>query len=415
MVANSPRVNVLHKKLWRDMGHSAMQFVAIVLLCALGTWVFSGLDSTWRILQLSAETYFEKANLADFWVNVVSASKADVDNLRNVEGVEAVQGRFTAEMDTPDFGDDVSLLVHAYHGAPQINIPVVRSGEALGASDLRGCLIDEQFAKARGLKVGDSVKLSLGGTDWTFAIRGTVLSAEQVVTTKDVMPDPEHYGYALINWDALDGMPINDVVVTLAPGADASAVEKRIQSLLPQALVLTQKTHASTQRTRSEVTLFSNLTLVFPGLAFAVAAMIVLTTLTRMIENQRTQIGTLKALGYSKAKIRSHYLYYAFVPSLLGALIGLFVGRYTLPDMLYKMETAHYILPQKIRPPISLTEWGMTALMVLLSVLICLYTYRRKHASRRPRYCGPNRPRRAAACCWKAGPRSGASSTSIPR
>ena len=54
-----------------------MQFVAIVLLCALGTWVFSGLDGTWRMIELSAETYFEKTNLADYWVNVDSVSKAE--------------------------------------------------------------------------------------------------------------------------------------------------------------------------------------------------------------------------------------------------------------------------------------------------------------------------------------------------
>ena len=56
---------------------------------------------------------------------------------------------------------------------------------------------------------------------------------------------------------------------------------------------------------------------------------------------------------------------------------GLFVGRYTLPDMLYNMEAQHYILPTKLRPPISETEWGMTALMVLLSVFICLYAYQK--------------------------------------
>ena len=51
--------NVLRRKLWRDMSRSAMQFVAIVLLCALGTWVYSGLDGAWRMLDLSVETYFE--------------------------------------------------------------------------------------------------------------------------------------------------------------------------------------------------------------------------------------------------------------------------------------------------------------------------------------------------------------------
>ena len=393
MVTAERRADALTKKLWRDMRQNAMQFVAIVLLCALGTWVFSGLDGTWRMIELSAETYFTQTRLADFWVNVSDAQKSDVDNLRNVQGVDAVQARFTAEMDAPDYGDGVSLLVHAYQGEPHINVPLIRQGAALNEGDLRGCLVDESFARAHNLQVGDSLKLTLNKTDYTFWVRGLALSSEQVITTKDVMPDPATYGYAVLNWQSLPGMPLNDITVTVDPGADGAAVERRIQALLPDALVLTQQTHASTQRTRSEVTMFRNLTLVFPVLAFSVAAMIVLTTLTRMIENQRGQIGTLKALGYGKNRIRAHYVNYALVPSLFGALLGLFVGRYTLPDMLYTMETAHYILPQKIRPPISLTEWGMTALMVLLSVFICLYAYQKSAREEAAALLRPKPPR----------------------
>ena len=377
MVRRARRTNALGRKLWRDIGRSAMQFVAIVFLCALGTWVFSGLEGTWRTIQLSAETYFEQTNLADFWVNVESAGKADVDNLRNISGVAAVQSRYTAEMDTPDLGEDVSVLVHAYRGAPEINIPLIRSGEALTGEDQRGCLVDEQFALAHSLAPGDSLTLLLNGERRTYVIRGLALSSEQVLTAKDVMPDPAAYGYVILNMDALGDVPVNELLVRLRPGADAALAEQAVQARLPYALVITQATHASTQRTRSEVTMFRNLTYVFPVLAFAVAAMIVLTTLTRMIENQRVQIGTLKALGYARARIRMHYVNYAFLPSLLGAAAGTVVGRLMLPPMLYQMEAQHYILPQKLTPPLSPAEWGMTALMVLLSVSICLYAYRR--------------------------------------
>lgn len=58
-----------------------------------------------------------------------SAQKSDVDNLRNLPGVEAVQARFTAEMDAPDYGEGVSLMVHAYQGEPLINVPLIRQGE----------------------------------------------------------------------------------------------------------------------------------------------------------------------------------------------------------------------------------------------------------------------------------------------
>ncbi len=393
MVNGTGSKSALRRKLLRDFKRSAMQFVAIVLLCALGTWVYSGLDGTWRMISVSAETYFEQQNLADFWVNVQSASRADVENLRNLDGVQRVQSRFSADFDTPDLGEDVSLTLHAYEEEPAINVPVLRGGEPLSPNDRRGLLLDERFAAAHSLTPGDTLTLQLNKVDYTFTVRGLILSPEQVVTAKDVMPDPAQYGYAVVRLTALPAMPVNELLVKLAPGADEAAVLAAIQARLPAALVLTRQTHPSTQRIRSEVTMFQNLTYVFPILAFGVAAMIVLTTLTRMIEYQRTQIGTLKALGYSRNRIRAHYLNYAFLPSLVGALGGLLVGRYMLPDMLYSMENAHYALLTKLRPPISASTWGMTALMVALSVFICLYTYQRAAREEAAALLRPKPPR----------------------
>ena len=369
------RPNVLRRKLWRDMSRSAMQFVAIVLLCALGTWVYSGLDGAWRMLDLSVETYFEQGTLADYWVNLSGLSKQDVDSIANVAGVKDVQARFTYDMDCPDLGDDVSLNVHAYDGAARINVPQVVEGENLYQNDRRGILIQEEFAQEHDLHPGDMIRLDVLGQEQNFLIRGLINDAEHVITAKDVTPDPKTYGCAVICWEAISYLPFNEAVVTVQEDADQTQVEADIQSLLPDALILNHKTHASTQRTRGDVNIFKNLTLVFPVLAFLVAAMIVLTTLTRMIENQRTQMGTLKALGYSDRKIRKHYLSYALVPATFGALLGTLVGQYTLPDMLYTMEASHYYLPIKLRAPISWSAWAMTALMVVLSVLICLHAY----------------------------------------
>ena len=369
------RPNVLRRKLWRDMSRSAMQFVAIVLLCALGTWVYSGLDGAWRMLDLSVETYFDQGTLADYWVNLSGLSKQDVDSIANVAGVKDVQARFTYDMDCPDLGDDVSLNVHAYDGAARINVPQVVEGENLYQNDRRGILIQEEFAQEHDLHPGDMIRLDVLGQEQNFLIRGLINDAEHVITAKDVTPDPKTYGCAVICWEAISYLPFNEAVVTVQEDTDQTQVEADIQSLLPDALILNHKTHASTQRTRGDVNIFKNLTLVFPVLAFLVAAMIVLTTLTRMIENQRTQMGTLKALGYSDRKIRKHYLSYALVPATFGALLGTLVGQYTLPDMLYTMEASHYYLPIKLRAPISWSAWAMTALMVVLSVLICLHAY----------------------------------------
>lgn len=369
------RRGTLARKLLRDMRQSAMQFLAIVLLCALGTWVFSGLDATWRMLDLSIETYLDECNLADLWVKSGSFSKQDLSRLKHVAGVEAVQARATAEFDAPDLGDEVSVNVNAYDGEMAINTPLIRQGEALHATDLKGCLLEEQFAQYHGLEVGDSITLTLNGMRRTFIIRGIVMSAEYVVTTKDVTPDPAHYGFALLSSQAVPELPLNDVTVTLAPDADEAAVMAEIQSLLPSALILSQNTHASTVTARNYTSMFHNLSYVFPLLAFGVAAMIVVTTLTRMIENQRIQMGTLKALGFRNRQIRMHYLSYAFYPSLVGSLAGGIIAQYTLPDVIWPIVVTNARLPYQLRPPISALSWGMMGLSVGLSVLICLHAY----------------------------------------
>ena len=115
----------------------------------------------------------------------------------------------------------------------------------------------------------------------------------------------------------------------------------------------------------------------FPVIVFAVAAMIVVSTLTRMMENQRIQMGTLKALGFRDGQIRTHYLSYALVPSLVGSLLGLFAGQWTIPYVLWPMFETNMRFPWRMHAPISGLAWGMTAVSVLLSVFICLHTYRK--------------------------------------
>lgn len=70
---------------------------------------------------------------------------------------------------------------------------------------------------------------------------------------------------------------------------------------------------------------------VFPVLFFLVAALISLTTMTRMVEEQRVQIGTMKALGYGKAAIAGKYIGYALIATLGGSIFGVLAGEKILP------------------------------------------------------------------------------------
>ncbi len=90
---------------------------------------------------------------------------------------------------------------------------------------------------------------------------------------------------------------------------------------------------------------------VFPVIFFLVAALVCLTTMTRMVEEQRTQIGTLKALGYGRGAIAAKYMLYAFLSSLSGSLFGLVVGQKLLPTVIISAYKILYTnLPAILTP-----------------------------------------------------------------
>ena len=366
--------NILGRKLGRDMWKSRMQFVAVILLCALGSWCFSGLDALWRTIDLTANTYFDEGNVADQWVNM-NMDREALETLRNFPDVEDVQARFSTQVKA-DLPHEPVLQLEAYDGVMRINVPRMVSGEALEPSDLRGCLLDDGFARANGLGLGDKLTLKTAAGDYDFWIRGTCQSAEYLSDNKDTTYDPLNYGFVLLSAKALPTMPLNQATIILKDRSRSDAVEAAISDRYPAALIVNRDTQRSSSAVQSDVTMFHNLCYLFPLMAFAVAAMIVLTTITRMMENQRLQMGTLKALGFHGRQIRSHYMCYALYPSLIGSLLGLFVGRHTLPSILWELEMAHFQFPYRLNPPVSWSEWLVTGLGVLLAVAICYRTYR---------------------------------------
>ena len=131
-----------------------MQFVAVILLCALGTWVFSGLDAAWRMIDLSGSTYFDQQQLADLWVTLPSVDRETLQKAQRVNDVETVQARSAAEFRV-DLPHEPSLRTVGLDGEPTVNLPLMYEGEMLAESDRRGCLLDREFARANGFAVGD--------------------------------------------------------------------------------------------------------------------------------------------------------------------------------------------------------------------------------------------------------------------
>lgn len=137
---------------------------------------------------------------------------------------------------------------------------------------------------------------------------------------------------------------------------------------------------------------------VFPAIFFLVAALVSLTTMTRMVEDERTLIGTMKALGYGKWSIASKYILYALSASLLGSLLGIFTGSRLLP---WVIMTAYGMLYQNLQimvTPInlklSLMATGIAVACTTLAALAACYKELRSAPAQLMRPAAPPKGKR---------------------
>ena len=162
-----------------------------------------------------------------------------------------------------------------------------------------------------------------------------------------------------------------------AAQADIDRAQKNLDDLdLPEWYVLDRDSnpgYAGFSQDTDKVTAIGR---VFPLVFFLVAALVSLTAMTRLVEERRTEIGTLKSLGYSNSSIISKYVFYAAAPTVIGGLLGGYIGMKLFPSVIIKAYSMLYSLPHALTP-ISTVYWMIGLGLALLctvtaAVLACV-------------------------------------------
>lgn len=152
--------------------------------------------------------------------------------------------------------------------------------------------------------------------------------------------------------------------------SDAAAklddAQKELDDLeLPEWYLLDREDVASFVSYKSNTEKVAAIAKVFPLFLFLVAALVALTTMTRMVEEERGQIGTLKALGYSNGAIMFYYIAYATLASTLGSVIGMVIGFYSLPVVISQAYKMMYMLPATE----TVFRWNYALLIAPIAIL----------------------------------------------
>lgn len=138
----------------------------------------------------------------------------------------------------------------------------------------------------------------------------------------------------------------------------------------PDTYVLTRDENIGYACYESDSSIVEGIAGVFPVFFFLVAALVCMTTMARMVEEQRTQIGVLKALGYGKGRIMGKYLFYSGSAALIGCLIGFFVGSWLFPTVIWFA----YGIMYQMGDFVILLDWRLAAVSLAVAILCSMGT-----------------------------------------
>lgn len=323
----------LFKKSIQDMKKNRSQFLSIFIMAVLAIGMSVGLDTIWTTVYEHSQSFYKATDLSDFWISASNPSELNLWRVRNIEGVQKAEKRFSINNATAEIDGKPSLQIYAVPSENTLDMAEVMTGKRVSK---RGAILDRSFAEANHLSVGDSLTLKVNDHKIRVTIEALALSSENIYAIKDtasMMPDPKGYGFIVMDEDriasAYGGVkPYNQIEVQLTPGADTAAVQSQMDSIFGKKLnfVITQTDNRGVNFANAKVIQFQSLATIFPFMFFLVTALITFSTMMRLTEDQRNQIGILKALGYSRKSILWHYTSYGVYIGVVGILVGVLFG-----------------------------------------------------------------------------------------
>ena len=368
---------MLFKKMLRDIAKHKTQFLSIFLMAFLGVFVFAGVGGESVGLEVSVNDYYDATNLADGWIYSANLDDNFVDKVNNLSPTKDTERQLVIDS-IGNFSNDPEITLHFLENNT-ISKFYLLEGEDVNISDEDGVWLDKSFADAKNLKVGDNISFTFNGVSIEKEIKGLGYSPEYVYHASDssIIPDFNKMGFAYLSYEAfpLSDVPYNVLLVDF----DGSACN--YNDLLSDKLdgdynsFVEKSENPSVSQFSEEIDQHKMMGDIFPVVFILIALLILLTTMTRIIAHQRTQIGILKAVGYTNKSIIFHYVSYGFWLVLAGAILGLIIGPLTLPNLFYPSMSATYILPEW-KPAWSMNFVYVAIIMVVMSLLVSYFAVR---------------------------------------
>lgn len=287
--------------------------------------------------------------------------------------------------------------------------------------DKKGIWLDYFYAKENNIKIGDKLSFKYDGYEFNEKVLGIIYVPDHVYAVKDasqLMPNHKTYGLIYMSvketegfikknvkeelaesmntsvtdemfdkikpdFNYLDYVPFNYIMVDVNKKSNTSKVKDEIEDKISNCLATIKIEYtASYTMYQDEVDEGEAYVGIFSFLFLFIAMLSVITTMTRIVKKQKLQIGTLKALGFSKTKITLHYISYGFFVSLIGVILGILLGKYFLGTVFLNLEMSFFEVPNG-KVYINSSTY-LVALLVVLAVSLITFLTCYKELQKKP-------------------------------
>ncbi|MCR4717586.1 MAG: ABC transporter permease [Lachnospiraceae bacterium] len=396
---------MLIRKMLREMLKNPGQFISILILSFLATLIYSGFESNVIGSSKAVEDFHKATNVANAWVYSEAFTKENLKNVKDLDIVDEAQLRTELRGTTVDYDgaqldiylmDESSILKpYMYEGEEDLK---ESNSVKFDAKDKDGVWLSWSFANAWNIKVGDDIELEFNGTKFTRNVRGLIMEPEYeyTIAEKDSDTNFKNIAYVYMGYDAfpVKELPYTTMLVTFTDKALNKAEDKlkeknsKLSSVMyyeneisdaideNYAVMIDKESVQGMKRVASELEQHDSFSYTFAMIFLIVAVLVISTSMSRLVERQRTQIGTMNAIGMKRFKITLHYIGYSFFVSFVGAVLGIIIGPIFIGNAMVNMLMSWYMIPN-VEAKCNASFYLLTAFVVIVCVLASFLSCRK--------------------------------------
>ncbi len=377
----------LRKDFFVEIRKTYNKFLSLLLIVALGVAFYSGVRSTEPDMKQSADKLYDDSNFMDLKLMAPTGlTQAELDAVGKLEQVEQIAGSYSA--DALDVSLEDSGVVRLMSQNSEMNRVTIKTGRP--AETPGECIVDVQYMKKQGYKLGDMIRLTSGREQdisyylkrTEYKIVGTFTSPFYIQSDKGSsdIGNGKVSGVIYIESENFVSPVYTEAYITVTGAREQECYSAGYEEMISEA---SERIHEENESfyvlDRNKLQQYVEFEMdadrvgkigeTVPIIFFIVAALVSLTTMIRMVEEQRTQIGTLKALGYGNVLISMKYIMYGFLATVSGSLLGGIIGGKVLPFIIINAYRIVYQNLTVIVTPLNMRHF-LAAMVLAMACVI---------------------------------------------